>query len=360
MCCANCFQHQWLKDVVRGQGSERGTCQFCEARHVRLLSVMDLSGPFTNLLSEYVDESYRKHEFCVGAHHPAASSLFEALQNDWRVFSPATIQNNNAAKLLECILANTEKPDCKDLKSESRVLRFSLQAMRTEWRFLDRMFPQDSIESFTPYEIVQEQLEMPGTLENHVGSHLAYFAVLVEPGALLFRARPGCETAAGAPAPHRDLGANPKHPASRANAEAQYAIYLAEAEHTAVAEIRQPLGSMVSLGEFAVSCNLTVVDLCLTIAPPNPFVTNTLSWILDLTLLLRGIAELMSKPAQTPDDYFRTQLLANIARAVGYDGVRYPSALNPAERNLVLFSPNAVQPQSSWVNLLKDSGFARI
>jgi hypothetical protein len=318
----------------------------------------NLSGPFRNLLSEYVDESYRAHEVPAGEHHGAASQLPVALQDDWRVFSSVIIRKKNAAKLLDQILAVNSNGE--DLNSESWVLRFSLQAIRTEWGFLDRMFPSDYIRSSTPYETVQEQLRIPGTLENQVRGHLSYFAVLVEEGTLLFRARRGCETTPSKPVPHHDLGPNPAHPASRANAKTQYAMYLAEAEHTAVSEIRQQVGSMVSVGEFAVNRDLTVVDLCLSIAPPNPFVTKNLSWILDLTLLLRGIAGLMSKPAQTREDYFRTQLLANIARAIGYDGVRYPSALNPADRNLVLFAPDAVRLQASWVNLINDLSFRRI
>jgi hypothetical protein len=113
------------------------------------------------------------------------------------------------------------------------------------------------------------------------------------------------------------------------------------------------------VGEFAVNRNLTVVDLCQSLAEPNPSVTKNLPWMLDLTRLLSGIARTMSNPVQTSDDYFTTQLLANIARAVGYDGIRYPSALNPAERNIVLFERDAVRQRANWVDLLNNDGFQR-
>jgi hypothetical protein len=359
MCCSNCFQHQWLKDFVRGRSTERGSCQFCGARYVRLLLTRHLSDAFRNVLTEYVHESYRAHEVAAGEHHWAARQLLAALQDDWGVFSSAVIENKNAPKLLEHILSDAGDPSGEALKRDSWVLRFSLQAMRNEWRFFDRMFPPDLVCSPDPVEEVQKQIEIPGTLENQVGGHLSHFAVLVRRETPLFRARPGCETSAGKPAAHQDMGPNPAHPSSRANTNRQYAMYLSEAERNALAEIRQPVGSMVSLGEFAVIRDLTVVDLCLSIAPQNPFVTENLPWMLDLTLLLARIADLMSKPAETRDDYFRTQQFANIARAAGYDGVRYPSALNRSERNLVLFAPGAIQKRASWANLLTDLGFQR-
>ena len=360
MCCANCFRHSWLIDLVRGQGIKRGTCWFCGAHQVRMIQVQDLAEPFNNLLAEYVHESYRADELSPPAHHWAAAQLSEAFQQDWGVFSPAIVARNNADILLKEILAITKNRLGESLKPNSWVLRFSTQSMRSEWRFWSRMFSEGSLLPPKLLDTVREEAELLGTLENQVGNHLSYFAILLDEGTVLFRARSGCQPLPDAYAPHRDLGPNPAHPASRANSDGQYAMYLSESEATAVAEIKPSVGSRLSVGEFTLSRDLTVVDLCQSLAKPNPFTTKNLPWILDLTYLLSGIARTMSRPAQAPDDYITTQLLSNIARAIGYDGIRFPSALNPMERNVVLFKRDGVRLRASWVNLLNDIGFRRL
>jgi hypothetical protein len=333
---------------------------YCGARQVSTIPIEQLVEPFSRLLAEYVEESYREHEFKAGEHHWASRQLHSAIQQDWTVFSNGVVEKNDHLRLLEPILATARNSRGDAFKPDSWVLNFSLQAMRTEWRFWCRMFHSGS-EPYSPtLDVVREHLLIPGTLENQVGNHLSYFAVLVEQTNSLFRARPGCETNGEAHLPHDDLGPNPNHPASRANGEGQRSIYLSETETTAVAEVRRPAGSFVSIGEFVVRRGLTIVDLCQSFNPPNPFVTVNLAWLLDLTHLLREIAETMSKPAQTPLDYSATQLLANIARAVGYDGIRYPSAINSLEPNIVLFESDVVQKKNSWVNILKAEGFERV
>jgi RES domain-containing protein len=338
-CCASCFSHPWLKQFVIACSTERGTCSFCGARQVRVMTLQDLSRPFTSLFPEYVDELYRASEFPSGGHPPAARQLSVALQEDWSVFSSEILAKGLADELLDGLLSAAE---IRDLKSGSWVLKFSEQAMRTEYGFWNRMFSSDSEFAAQRLEAIGKALDVPGTLENQVANHLSYFAVLIASGTPLFRTRPGCEERAGLLTPHRDLGPNPAHPASRANSDGQYSMYLAELERTAVAESRQSAGALVSIGEFAVNGDLTVVDLGQSLDLPNPFVTQNLSWMLDLRRLLGSVAATMSKPAQTRAEYLVTQFLANIVRAAGYDGIRYPSALNPSERNLVLFKRDAV------------------
>jgi hypothetical protein len=68
----------------------------------------------------------------------------------------------------------------------------------------------------------------------------------------------------------------------------------------------------------------------------------------------------MSKPAQDEQEYLTTQFLADIARAVGYDGIRYPSAVDSTGRNIVLFKAKAVQLRASWVDVVGSEGMRRM
>jgi RES domain-containing protein len=348
-CCPNCFAHRWLVEFIRFQADQNGNCEFCGARQVRLISVEQLSELFANLLREYVEESYREEEIPAGRHHNRADPLVQALQSDWQVFSPVIEMAGVSSNLLDAILSADTV-----LKADSWVLRFSDQARRVESRFFDRMFSEKT--GPVPIDEVRQAVECTATLESQVASYLSYFAVLIQAGSTLFRARSGCEPAGDRFVPHQDLGPNPRHPASRANSDGQCAFYLAEAERTAIAEVRQPIGARVSVGEFVTTRNLTVVDLCQSLPRPNPFVTKNLPWALDLQNLLRSIAVAMSEPAEQQSDYYATQLLTNIARVVGYHGVRFPSALDHSERNIVLFERDGTLLARSWVNRVLGEG----
>jgi len=360
LCCASCFEHPWLKELVRGSSTDTGTCGYCGARQVRLIQVDTLRDYISNLLFEYVDESYRGHEFPAGKHHEWARPLVAALQEDWCVFSPSIVRSGKAQELLNTILSDFHREPSEATIPDRWVLKLSEQAMRTEARAFARMFGGNLAWPAHTLDEVVEAIAMPATPEWLVAGHLAYFAIRLEGQKVLFRARPGCEQTKGLSIPDGDLGPNPAHPASRANRSGEYSIYLAESEETAVGEIRQTVGSSVSVGEFLSSSDLMIVDLCQSSAPPNPFVTRNLTWVLDLLNLYRAVAAIMSKPAQDEQEYLATQFLADVARAVGYDGIRYPSAVNPTGRNIVLFRGEAVQLRVSWVDMLGLEGMRRI
>jgi RES domain-containing protein len=359
-CCASCFEHPWLKELVRASSTDTGTCGYCGGRRVRLIRVDALRDYISNLLLEYVDESYRGHEFPPEKHHAWARPLLSALQEDWCVFSPSVVTSGKAQELLNTTLSGFYRGPGEAPIPDRWVLKLSDQAMRTEARAFARMFGGDLAWPAHTLDEIVEAIAMPATPEWQVAGHLAYFAIRLEGQKVLFRARPGCEQTKGLNIPHSDLGPNPAHPASRANRSGEYSIYLAESEETAVGEIRQSVGSSVSVGEFLSSSDLMIVDLCQSSAPPNPFVTRNLTWVLDLLNLYRAVAAIMSKPAQDEQEYLTTQFLADIARAVGYDGIRYPSAVDSTGRNIVLFKAKAVQLRASWVDVVGSEGMRRM
>ena len=57
--------------------------------------------------------------------------------------------------------------------------------------------------------------------------------------------------------------------------------------------------------------------------------------------LLRAFSTLLSTPLErndNPDDYLPSQKLSSYFRSLGFDGIRYSSAMRPNGANLVLFS----------------------
>jgi hypothetical protein len=82
----------------------------------------------------------------------------------------------------------------------------------------------------------------------------------------------------------------------------------------------------------------------------NPFVTETLKWEVEIESLLSAFAEEMSRPLERDDDqthYAPCQALAEYIKNARFDGIRYPSALNPEGHNVVLFDPRVADFRES-------------
>jgi hypothetical protein len=184
--------------------------------------------------------------------------------------------------------------------------------------------------------------------ESLIADTLPHYTANLATGTTLYRARIGPTEADpfATPKPYSgaDIGANPKHPAARANLEGQPIFYCSQEARTAITEVRPGVGQYVSVGDFSVIRNTTIIDLCQNLEPQNPFTLQNLPQLLDVRLLLRSIARFMSVPTKPGEDettYTATQHFANLLRACGYDGLRYPSSLGVADGfNIGLFDPN--------------------
>jgi hypothetical protein len=98
------------------------------------------------------------------------------------------------------------------------------------------------------------------------------------------------------------------------------------------------LDRSVSVASVTVNREVRILDLAK--GPPgiNPFITESLRWDVEIQSLLIAFGEEMSLPLERDDDpahYRPCQRLADYIRDTKYDGIRYPSALNPDGTNVV-------------------------
>ena len=73
--------------------------------------------------------------------------------------------------------------------------------------------------------------------------------------------------------------------------------------------------------------------------------------------MLNGFSRDLSEPVRRNDDpkeYLPCQKLAELLRGCNIDGIRYPSAMNPGGKNVVLFDPDAIRPATSRVVEITD------
>ena len=189
------------------------------------------------------------------------------------------------------VLAQAKNGRGDSFGTQGWVLRFSQQPMRTEARFWSQMFPTASAPSVPSLAQVCEPIEIPGTLENQVGDHLSHLRSSSNPVAHCFVYARGAKSGVDSIlSPHRDMGPNPRHPASRGNVERQESIYLSELPKTANSRSAAAPGIHFVCWEFTLARDSTIVDLCQVFDRPNPFTTSHLAWALDLSDLLQGVA----------------------------------------------------------------------
>jgi hypothetical protein len=128
----------------------------------------------------------------------------------------------------------------------------------------------------------------------------------------------------------------------RANPKGIPHLYLATHQKTAVAEVRPWIGSYVSIAKFALIRDVRVVNcvaadrgMMMYLREPEPRERQRSVW--------RDIDRAFSQPVTRCDDtadYAPTQILAELFRENGLDGVAYGSSLGKGH-NIVLFDLEA-------------------
>lgn len=129
----------------------------------------------------------------------------------------------------------------------------------------------------------------------------------------------------------------------RANPRGIPYLYLATQKDTAIAETRPWVGSLVSVGIFEVKRELSIVDCSRNhqdfhfyFEEPPPPERERAVW--------SGIDAAFAKPVERGDDisdYIPTQIIAELFKRNGYDGIAYKSAFGEDGYNVALFDVEA-------------------
>jgi RES domain-containing protein len=144
----------------------------------------------------------------------------------------------------------------------------------------------------------------------------------------------------------------------RVNPKGIACLYLSTDMETAMTETRPWIGSYVSVAQFVMLRNLTVVDCSAESGPavvvwfgtseePPPVKREEMVW--------RDINRAFSQPVTRNDDiaeYAATQVLAEAFRNAGYDGIVYGSKLGNG-KNIAIFDPTAAELANCYLYRLE-------
>lgn len=126
----------------------------------------------------------------------------------------------------------------------------------------------------------------------------------------------------------------------RANPKGIPMLYLCTNKDAAMSEVRPWLGSMISLGYFEVMRDLVLVD-CTRNTNQEAFIFSdpgTSEWD---SAVWAEIDRAFTTPVTKTDDsgeYVATQILVELFRDAGFDGIAYRSAFGEKSTNLALFN----------------------
>jgi hypothetical protein len=321
-CCVNCFQHEWLRDYIRENCTHEGECDFCGLDKTDLIDAGDLASFLHNTLDLYYPLQYGENYGAYDDPLDAGEPLIFLLQSDWQIFSEAL---DRAEDLLEEILNcgwdddTGEAPvSANELYSRSKTFYDSSPA--EDWQaFSEQIRDESNLEP-----VFSDALE--ATIWEH--------EKVIREANHYFRARPNWDREASAyerrPYVGVDILAPPpgKSKTGRVNVNGVSVLYVSEQEETAIAEIRPPRGSLVSVGDLCTNREMSILDLGDPIPAPNPFTTENLSYAVDEVNLLNAFSWTLSKPMERTDDeseYYASQKLSDWLKGLEFDGIRYPS-----------------------------------
>lgn len=344
LCCVECFEHEWLRHLIEVRSRQQGTCEFCGTDNVSLIEVSYLSKYFQNMTTMYSPVSSDNTILQLVDPVDAGEFLDDLIQEDWEVFSDRLFVREREMDLLEAIL--------------------NARYTEAEWRSREREeFPFDPAELYTSrqnpgdFRLVDAWDEHKERLLVAKGRAAAFaigredferISVTLPPGTVLYRARVGFIAgkfrSEDKPYQSSEIGAPPasKAGAGRANRKGQVVMYCADQKETAVAEVRPARGNVASLGVFHANRELKVLDLVMPPPPLNPFTEPDLALTVELYELFLAFGKDLATPLRRSDDvteYLPSQNLSDSVRLAGFDGIRYPSAMNRGGSNLVLFEP---------------------
>jgi RES domain-containing protein len=144
------------------------------------------------------------------------------------------------------------------------------------------------------------------------------------------------------------MGSPPSHKAThgRLNPVGIPYLYLANDIDTAVSEVRPWIGCQITVAEFALQHDVSVINFSnkvFTSVPSGDAAAAEFTW-------RELITSMFSMPFDPRDDtaYMATQYIAERIKKEGFDGILYDSALNKDGYNLTLFHHEAAKPHRGF------------
>lgn len=305
--CKNCFCDEEMQAVVSNESHTEGTCDFCGQQGL-LMDIDYFSDFFEEVLSLFAPSE-------------SGISIAELIQRDWTLFSSKEIGEKILGYFLDKNTFNYT------VKSKVDYAVPILEKMQV-WNSVKKQ--------------VRESSRFFADTSSFDDMHLIVSNATIPEGSVFFRSRvlpSGVEKLK-----KKEMGCPPKDKATagRANPLGIPYLYLCQDEVTTYYEVRALYLDRLGVAKFRATEDLNILDftskLSLYIAYANA--TEPLSDVIVRQKILQAISRDMSKPLRRYDselEYVPTQLVCEICKLNGMDGILFESSLHKGGINVVLF-----------------------
>lgn len=313
-CCPNCFNDQFISDIVIQKSENIGKCEFCKTEKTELLG--------TSLLADYFQPIFDLYEEV-----DTGNSIIELINNDWKLF--IHIDDVVAQLLLEHILEVKfyKRFQPKENGDTTKILDW--QEFKEELKHDNRYFP----------------LKAPS--KEHLEGLLGHLLVSNENiPQYLYRSR---VNESEEQISLDKMGKPPEKisTAGRANPIGIPYLYTASNIYTAIAEIRPHKGDKITVATFEVKGELKFADLRDPRVSISPFSLDDdgLNQVFKDLGYLCHLGEELSKPILPREahlEYLSSQYLCELIKHCGFDGVIYKSSVGNGD-NYAVFNDDYLE-----------------
>lgn len=314
-CCPNCFNDEFISNVVSQLSESIGSCEFCKSTKVSLIDA--------SLLGDYFQPIFDLYEETEGG-----NSIIDLINNDWKLFTH--MDDVMALLLVEKILETEFKKGFQPKEDGDTAKILNWQEFKEELKHDNRYFP----------------LKAPS--KEHLEGLLQYLLVSNDNiPEYLYRSRvnEGVEQI-----PLDEMGKPPEKisTAGRANPIGIPYLYTASNVDTAIAEIRPHKGDKITVATFEVRGELKLADLRDPRFSISPFELDDdgLNQVFKDLEYLCHLGEELSKPILPREahlEYLSSQYLCELIKHCGYDGVIYKSSVGDGD-NYAIFKDDDLEP----------------
>lgn len=171
------------------------------------------------------------------------------------------------------------------------------------------------------------------------------------------QAHPQAGPLPGPALPSRMIPLPDKASDGRANPRGIPCLYMADNRHTAIAEVRPWIGSLVSVAIMRVLRDQRLIDCRDNRVHPPIYLDGEPSPKKREEAVWAHVARAFRQPVLRDDDragYAATQIVAEAFRDHGYDGIAYGSGFGRGATNIVLFDTSAAEITACELHEVKD------
>ena len=351
-CCVNCFKDAEIKAIIQSYNIT-GDCEFCGEKNVSVYQI-GIDTAISDLLDGLLDVYTTVASLPIVFPKDSTDLIKNILYNKWHIFN---VEPDHIYRLITSICCDRYKGQPELFDTPVGILQ-SQDQNYLENNAIIRNYPwADFVEAIK----LKNRFHTDHMNKDVLNLFIGYVRKTYKTGKIFYRARI-CSSKNGFSI--NEMGAPPPQlaTAGRVNPEGISVLYLADAEKTAIHEVRAGVHDYVTIGCFELLKDMGIINLA-DIDRISPFTGIDFTQHAVNKEHLRMISQEIAKPIRRHDsllDYLPTQYISDYIKSKGYEGIKYISTMCPDGVNLAIFDESLFRRIDTTVYEIKSLTYDKV